>query len=80
MWFGRQADAPPSTQTIYVNNAYTTWTNGSSANPYHTVADGAFATMPGDVVNIQAGTYHEVTRFNRAARMTAVNGSVTIKQ
>jgi hypothetical protein len=79
VWFGRLGDAPPSTFTIYVDKYATSWQNGDGGHPYHTIAAGVFATVPGDNVSIRSGTYHEATTFDRGCTMTTSGGTVTIQ-
>ena len=80
VWFGREQDRPSANHTIYVNKNSTTWQLGSAANPYRTVGAGNFATVPGDTVVIQAGSYSGAVTLNRASTLTPQGGVVIIGQ
>lgn len=79
VWFGRERDKPPTTNTIYVNKGNTTgYEDGSSAHPYNTVAEGNFACSTGDTLIIHAGNYNETGSFKRAATVRNEGGLVKI--
>jgi hypothetical protein len=79
-WFGRERDRPPTYHSIYVDLSNTTgWESGNDTHPFNTVDEGHFATMPGDTVYVQAGTYTERFTMNRACYIKAQGGSVIIK-
>jgi hypothetical protein len=86
VWFGFASYAPPSTNTIYVSNLSSDEAEiGNYWHPFHTIAAGVFATVPGDEVTIDGGigslggTYHEETTFDRACTLTTSRGTVTIQ-
>ena len=79
-WFGRERDRPPTTNTIYVDATNTSgWESGNDTHPFSTVDEGAFATMPGDIVIVQAGTYTEHITLDRACRVMTQGGSTIIQ-
>lgn len=60
VWFGRERDQPPASNTIYVDQANTGLRQeGTQAFPYRTVASGLFAAENNDTIRIRAGTYLE---------------------
>jgi len=79
VWFGRERDTPPATNTIYVDLANNSrYQDGSSAHPYRTVTDGHFAAMPGDTLIIRAGDYFETPRLNTPVTVRNEGGIVRI--
>jgi hypothetical protein len=78
IWFGREQDRPPATNTIYVNKFSTTWQSGSAANPYHIVGDGNFAAVSGDTLLIQAGNYNGAVTLDRPSIINTIGGTVVI--
>jgi hypothetical protein len=79
IWFGRERDTPPPSNTIYVNKTNTTgYEDGTSAHPYNTVTEGNFACSAGDTLIIRAGNYNETGLFNRAAIVRNEGGIVRI--
>jgi hypothetical protein len=79
VWFGRERDTPPSSNTIYVNKTNTSgYEDGTSAHPYNTVREGNFACSAGDTLIIRAGNYNETGPFNRAAIVRNEGGIVRI--
>lgn len=79
VWFGRERDTPPPTNTIYVDLAnQSRYEDGSTAHPYNTVTEGNFACSAGDTLIIRAGNYNETGRFNRAATVRNEGGIVRI--
>ena len=79
VWFGRERDTPPATNTIYIDLANTSrYQDGSADHPYRTVTDGHFAAMPGDTLIIRAGTYVEAPRLSTPVTVTSVGGNVLI--
>lgn len=80
-WFGRSRDTPPANRTIRVNWAWGGFREqGTTSFPYSSVGEGSFATVPGDVVLIQAGSYNETPLLNRAATFQGTGGNVIIGQ
>jgi hypothetical protein len=79
IWFGRERDTPPPTNTIYVNKTNTSgYEDGTSAHPYNTVAEGHFASSPGDTLIIRAGNYNELVRFNRTVTVRNEGGAAVV--
>lgn len=79
LWFGRQGDAPPSSNVIYIDwrNAGT-WEDGSSAHPYDTVVEGHFAAVAGDSIIIRGGNYDETVTLSTPVTITAPPGQIAI--
>jgi hypothetical protein len=83
VWFGRERDIPPATNVIFVSKFNTTgYEDGTLFHPYNTVAEGHFATTPGDIVSIAPANYNEPQILNRASRLERLGttGSVKIGQ
>ncbi|MGE0886857.1 MAG: hypothetical protein AB7P14_25330 [Blastocatellales bacterium] len=80
VWFGRERDTPPATNTIYVSLLNTTgYEDGTFLHPYNTVGEGNFAAMPGDVITIDPGNYNERPVLNRASRLQRFGTTGTVK-
>lgn len=80
VWFGRERDVPPPTNVIFVSKFNTTgYEDGTLFHPYNTVAEGHFATMPGDVVTIAPGNYNEPQVLNRPSRLERLGTTGTVK-
>jgi hypothetical protein len=81
VWFGREQDQPPANHTIRVDAANTdAWEDGTSAHPYNTVNEGHFATVEGDTVIIQAGSYPETLTLDRPSTIEAQGGNAVVGQ
>jgi len=79
VWFGRERDAPPATNTIYVNKENTTrHEDGTATHPYNTVTEGNFAAMPGDTIVIRSGNYPETVEFKTPVRVGSEGGTVKV--
>jgi hypothetical protein len=81
VWFGRERDTPPPTNTIFVSLGNTSgWEDGSFAHPYNTVTEGHFAAMPGDTILIAPGNYPETLTFRTPVKVDILKlgGTVTI--
>ncbi len=81
VWFGRERDTPPPSNTIFVGLGNTSgWEDGSFAHPYNTVTEGHFAAMPGDTILIGPGNYPETLTLSTAVKVDILRlgGTVTI--
>ena len=79
IWFGRERDTPPFTNTIYVDKTNTSgYEDGSVTHPYKTVTGGHFAAMPNDTLIIRAGNYPETVRFTTPVTVRNEGGIVKI--
>jgi hypothetical protein len=79
VWFGRERDAPPSTNTIFVAWGNTSgFEDGSFVHPYRTVTRGHFAAVPQDTILISAGNYLENVTFTTPVRVDTIVGTVGI--
>jgi len=79
IWFGRERDTPPSTNTIYVDKSNTSgYEDGSATHPYNTVTEGHFAAMPNDTLIIRAANYNETVRFTTPVTVRNEGGIVKI--
>lgn len=79
VWFGRDRDRPPTTNTIHVDRTNISgWEDGTIGHPYDTVTEGHFATLPGDTVVIQAGVYPEQVTLDRACTLLTTGGATRI--
>lgn len=81
VWFGRERDTPPPTNTIFVSLRNTSgWEDGSFGHPYNTVTEGHFAAMPGDTILIAPGNYPETLTFRTPVKVDILKlgGTVTI--
>jgi hypothetical protein len=79
VWFGRERDTPPASNTIYVDKANTSrFQDGSAAHPYNTVAKGHFAATPGDTLVIRAGNYPETLQMNKRLTVGSQGGTVKV--
>lgn len=79
VWFGRERDTPPPTNTIYVDLANRSrYEDGSAAHPYNTFTKGNYACSSGDTLVIRGGNYNETGQFNRAATVINQNGAAVI--
>ncbi len=81
VWFGREADRPPASNTIYVDRANGTgWEEGTAVHPYDTATEGHFAAVDGDTIRIQAGSYAETVTFTTATTIHSDGGSAILGQ
>lgn len=79
VWFGREQDMPPTTNTIYVNWANVSgYEDGSAAHPYNTVTEGHFAAVANDTLVIQAGAYPETLSLTTPITVLNQGGIVTV--
>ena len=79
IWFGRERDTPPATNTIFIGSGNTTgWEDGSFAHPYMTVTRGHFAAVPGDRLLIGSGNYLEHPTLTTPVSIDTLFGAVTI--
>jgi hypothetical protein len=79
LWFGRERDTPPATNTIFVGLGNTSgWEDGSFAHPYNTVTEGHFAALPGDTILIGPGNYPETVTLSTRSTIDNLGGTVTI--
>ena len=81
VWFGRERDMPPVTNTVYVDlNNISGYETGSSAHPYNTVTEGNIALQPNDRLIIRSGTYTESgIRFETPSSVESESGTATIQ-
>lgn len=79
VWFGRERDTPPPTNTIIVNSGNLSgYEDGSFLHPYNTVTEGHFAAMPGDTILIRAGSYPETLTLRTRTTIRSEGGTATI--
>ena len=79
VWFGRERDTPPATNTIFIGSGNTTrYEDGSFAHPYMTVTKGHFAAVPGDTLLIGSGSYPENLTLTTPVHIDTLFGAVTI--
>jgi hypothetical protein len=79
VWFGRERDTPPPTNTIIVNSGNLSgYEDGSFLHPYNTVTEGHFAAMPGDTILIRAGSYPETLTLRTRTTIKSEGGTATI--
>ena len=79
IWFGRERDKPPPTNTIFVALGNTSgFEDGSFVHPYKTVTQGHFAAMAGDTISIATGTYLETLTLMTPVTVNSLFGTVTI--
>jgi hypothetical protein len=79
VWFGRERDTPPATNTIYVDKLNASgYEDGTLVHPYSTFAKGNFACSAGDTLMVRAGNYNETGTFNRAAIVKNLSGTVKL--
>lgn len=79
VWFGRERDAPPATNTIYVDRTNISgFENGTQTHPYNTVAEASLAASPGDTIIIRAGIYFESVTFDKSVTVRNEGGTVQI--
>lgn len=79
IWFGRERDTPPATNTIYVDRLNTSgFEDGTAARPYNTVTEASFAASPGDTIIIRGGNYNEAVRFNKLVTVRNESGTAVI--
>jgi hypothetical protein len=77
--FGRERDAPPATNTIYVDKLNTSgFEDGTLTSPYNTINEGHFAARPGDTLFIFGGNYQESVRFTTPITVRQTNGTVRV--
>jgi len=62
---------------IYVDASAPSGGNGSSANPFQTIAAGVNAVNAGGTVHVAAGTYNEALDFNKALDLEGAGASST---
>jgi hypothetical protein len=80
VWFGRERDAPPPTNVIFVSQFNTTgYEDGTLFHPYNTVGEGHFAALPGDVISIAPGNYNEPQSLSRPSRLERLGATGTVK-
>jgi hypothetical protein len=80
VWFGREADRPPTYHTIYGNAGNATlYQDGTSAHAFRKAEDSCYAALPGDTVLLQAGTYNEPGLvITRSCFMDTTGGSAIV--
>ncbi len=62
----------------FVNGAFTGTQQGTSSNPYRTIARGTWYVAPGGIVSIAPGTYTETMIIAQPMRLTTTGGLVAI--
>ncbi len=81
VWFGREQDRPPTNNTIYGNSTNNTaYQDGTILHPFQKAGDSCYASIPGDTVILQAGTYTEPgLLISRSCFINSSGGSAIIK-
>ncbi len=81
VWFGRERDQPPASNTIYADWAYTnTWETGTITHPYGTLFEAHYAAVAGDTLRLDTGTYNEGPLvLDKDVDVIADGGTVTIE-
>lgn len=70
VWFGRERDTPPATNTIFVSLLNTSgYEDGTFLHPFSKVSKANFAAMPGDVISIVSGNFNERPVLDRPSRL-----------
>ena len=67
-----------NTQTLYVDACATGTGNGTSGNPFNSLAGGASASAPGGTINLRCGNYGEALTINKPLILDAFEGSAKI--